>query len=112
MMRPHDVGCPKIVPDARCRANKTANVSSQEEKCMPALNAEPVLEQHPEPEPGRLYMKLTTVEVAKHLRVHPSMVCRMAKRGELPGFKIGSAWRFDRAQIEAWMRSRIYRPES
>jgi excisionase family DNA binding protein len=32
----------------------------------------------------------------------------MAKRGELPGFKIGSAWRFDRAQIEGWMKSHMH----
>ena len=62
---------------------------------MPVPNVEPVLEQNPDVEPARFGMKLTTVEVAKQLRVHPSMVCRMAKRGELPGFKIGSAWRFD-----------------
>jgi excisionase family DNA binding protein len=108
MMRPHDVGCPKTVPDVNCRANKTANASSQEEKCMAALNAEPVLEKNLDLEPGRFGAKLTTVEVAKHLKVHPSMVCKMAKRGELPGFKIGSAWRFDHGQIEEWMRSRMH----
>jgi hypothetical protein len=87
MMRPHDVGCPKTVPDAYCRENKIANVSGQEGKCMPATNVEPVLEENPELEPGLFDANLTTVEVAKHLRVHPSMVCRMAKRGELPGFR-------------------------
>jgi excisionase family DNA binding protein len=52
------------------------------------------------------------MEVAKHLRVHPSTVYKMAKRGELPGFKIGSDWRFDRAQIDEWIRSRIRRREA
>jgi len=35
----------------------------------------------------------------------------MAKRGELPGFKIGYTWRFDRAQIEEWLRSRMHGPQ-
>jgi hypothetical protein len=35
---------------------------------MPAPNVEPVLEENPELEPGLFDAKLTTVEVAKHLR--------------------------------------------
>jgi hypothetical protein len=54
---------------------------------MPAPDVEPVLEENPELEPGLFGAKLTTVEAAKHLRVHPSIVCRMAKRGELPGLR-------------------------
>jgi len=74
-------------------------------------SSEPVLDEPPALEPRLFGAKLTAMEVAQHLKVHPSMVCRMAKRGELPGFKVGSAWRFDRAQIEQWMRSRMHGPE-
>src|SRR5262245_41318540 len=106
--------CKKIRPDVRslrtvqddhCLAKKTANASSQQEKCMPVPNV--VLAENPDLELRLFGVKLTTAEVAKHLKVHPSMVCKMAKCGELPGFKIGSAWRFDRAKIEGWMRSRM-----
>jgi len=80
---------------------------------MPAPNAEPtVREENPDLEPGLFGAKLIAGEVAKHLKVHPSTVYKMAKRGELPGFKIGTDWRFDRAQIEDRIRSRMQRPES
>jgi excisionase family DNA binding protein len=78
---------------------------------MPSPNAELVLTETLDLEPRPLGAKLTAIEVAQHLKVHPSMVCRMAKRGELPGFKIGYTWRFDRAQIEEWLRSRMHGPQ-
>jgi excisionase family DNA binding protein len=51
------------------------------------------------------------VEVARLLKIHLTTVYRMAKRSELPGFKIASDWRFDPAQIEGWIRSRMKGPE-
>lgn len=54
---------------------------------------------------------LTTGEVAEFLRVNRSTVCRLAGRGELPAFRIGSDWRFSRERIEAWLRSRGRAPE-
>src|SRR5215472_12446836 len=105
------VGSLRTVPDAHCQASKTANASNEEERCMTPPNAEPVLDEALDLESRFFRAKLTALEVARHLKVHPSMVCRMAKRGELPGFKVGSAWRFDRAQVEAWMRSRMHEAE-
>jgi excisionase family DNA binding protein len=54
---------------------------------------------------------LTTGEVANFLRVNRSTICRLAGRGELPAFKIGSDWRFSRERIEAWLKSRNRTPE-
>ena len=48
---------------------------------------------------------LTTGEVANFLRVNRSTICRLAGRGELPAFRIGSDWRFSREGIEAWLKS-------
>jgi excisionase family DNA binding protein len=62
-------------------------------------------------ETGPSGAKLTAGEVAKLLKVHLTTVYKMAKRSELPGFKIASDWRFDPAQIQGWIRSRIQRPE-
>jgi len=42
---------------------------------------------------------LTTREVAAYLRVTETTVCTLAASGELPGFKIGKSWRFDRGEI-------------
>ena len=48
---------------------------------------------------------MTVGELAKYLRVHPSTIYRLLKRGELPGFRIGTDWRFDRERIERWLAS-------
>ena len=79
---------------------------------MPVPNPEALAAENRDLESGPFGATLVAMEVAKHLKVHPSTVYRMAKRGELPGFKIGSDWRFDRAQIDEWIRSRIRRREA
>jgi excisionase family DNA binding protein len=45
---------------------------------------------------------MTVKEVAAHFRVHPCTLYRLLKRQGLPYFKIGSDYRFNREQIEAW----------
>jgi excisionase family DNA binding protein len=42
---------------------------------------------------------LTAHEVAAYLRLTETTVCRLAASGDLPGFKIGKSWRFDRTEI-------------
>jgi excisionase family DNA binding protein len=42
---------------------------------------------------------LTAREVAAYLRLTETTVCKLAASGELPGFKIGKSWRFDRGEI-------------
>jgi len=44
---------------------------------------------------------LTTAEVAELLRVHPKHVYRLLKKG-LPARRVGSEWRFDRADVLVW----------
>jgi excisionase family DNA binding protein len=46
---------------------------------------------------------LTLQEVAKYLRVHPSTVYRLAKKGQIPAFKLGSDWRFNLESIDEWL---------
>jgi len=43
-------------------------------------------------------------EVAKLLKVHPRTVKRLASEGILPGFKVGSQWRFRREAINEYIR--------
>ena len=43
---------------------------------------------------------LTAAEVAKYLRVSPRHVNDCAREGSIPGFKLGSIWRFRRESIE------------
>ena len=46
---------------------------------------------------------MTVPEVAEYLRVHTSTIYRLIYRRQLPAFKIGSDYRFDRDAIENWM---------
>lgn len=48
---------------------------------------------------------LTTEEAADYLRVHLRTIHRLLARGELRGRKVGRAWRFHRADLEAYVRS-------
>jgi excisionase family DNA binding protein len=42
---------------------------------------------------------LTAGEVAAYLRLTVTTVCKLAASGDLPGFKIGKSWRFDRDEV-------------
>jgi excisionase family DNA binding protein len=46
---------------------------------------------------------LTISEVAEVLRMHSTTIYRMVNRGVLPGFKIGGAWRINRATLDLWL---------
>lgn len=45
---------------------------------------------------------LTLQQVANYLNVHRNTVYRLAQRGRIPAFKVGSDWRFNRESIDAW----------
>jgi excisionase family DNA binding protein len=53
---------------------------------------------------------LTAGEVANYLRVSLSTIYRLLKSGDLPAFKIGSDWRFNRVHVEEWLKSRTQAP--
>ncbi len=45
--------------------------------------------------------------LARYLHLAPQQVVRLADRGKIPGRKVGSEWRFARADIHHWLESRI-----
>ena len=45
----------------------------------------------------------TVSEVAGLLKVAEKTVYTMAKKRELPAFKVGGQWRFRRADLDAWI---------
>lgn len=52
-------------------------------------------------------MKVLTLEqAARLLRLHPSTVYRMVKRGEIPAVKIGRVWRFTMDALQDWLNGR------
>jgi len=50
---------------------------------------------------------LTIEEVAKYLRVSERTVYDWAQKGEIPSGKIGTVWRFKKAEIEQWVNDRL-----
>ena len=50
---------------------------------------------------------MTIKDVAEYLGIHPMTVYKLAQRGKLPAFKIGSDWRFHRKHIEAWIDKQV-----
>jgi len=55
--------------------------------------------------------KLMTVrELSTYLQVHSSTVYRLLKHHDIPGFRIGSDWRFNAEVIDRWCsdRSKLY----
>ncbi len=46
---------------------------------------------------------MTVRDVADYLNVDEKTVYRLAKRGDLPGFKVAGAWRFKRSDLNNWM---------
>jgi excisionase family DNA binding protein len=50
---------------------------------------------------------LTLSEVADYLKVAERTLYRLAASRQIPAFKVGGAWRFAKADIEAWIRSQV-----
>jgi len=48
---------------------------------------------------------LTLDELAAYLKMGRTKLYTLAQRGQIPGGKIGSQWRFDREEIDAWIKS-------
>jgi excisionase family DNA binding protein len=46
---------------------------------------------------------LTVKELAEFLKIAEKTAYRFASEGKVPGFKIGSAWRFRRSEITRWI---------
>jgi len=49
---------------------------------------------------------MTVMEVAEYLHVHPSTIYRLLRKQEIPAFRVGSDWRFNRESIDSWRTSK------
>ena len=47
---------------------------------------------------------LTISDVANLLKVTEKTLYGLAQKGDLPGFKVGGQWRFQRAAIDTWIQ--------
>jgi PTS system nitrogen regulatory IIA component len=50
---------------------------------------------------------MTLDEVADYLRVSERTVSEWAARGEIPGGKLGTSWRFKRSEVEQWVNRKL-----
>ena len=50
---------------------------------------------------------LTSKEASQVLKIHPKVLERMAKRGEVPALKVGKFWRYRATTLDAWIESRL-----
>ena len=50
---------------------------------------------------------LTVEEVSEYLNLHPQTVYVMARLGELPVLKLGRAVRFDKVELDLWIKRKI-----
>ena len=48
---------------------------------------------------------LTIDELAEYLKMGRTKLYRMAQEGNIPASKVGNQWRFDREEIDEWMKS-------
>lgn len=47
---------------------------------------------------------LTIQELAEYLKMGRTKLYRMAQEGNIPASKVGIQWRFDREEIDRWMK--------
>jgi excisionase family DNA binding protein len=53
---------------------------------------------------------LTVKEVAEYLKLSTDLIYKFAQNGTMPVSKIGNQWRFDREEIDTWVKAQ--RPRS
>jgi len=46
---------------------------------------------------------MTVNEVADYLKMKTVTIYKHAQQGKIPGFKVGSKWRFTRETIDKWI---------
>ena len=47
---------------------------------------------------------MTVRELADYLKIAEKTAYRFASEGKVPGFKVGSAWRFRKSDIDEWIK--------
>ena len=48
---------------------------------------------------------LTIDELAEYLKMGRTKLYRLAQEGKMPTSKVGGQWRFDREEIDRWMKT-------
>lgn len=51
---------------------------------------------------------LTVRQLAQYLQVSESKVYAMARGNQLPSSRVGSQWRFDKAEVDRWLKEHTW----
>jgi excisionase family DNA binding protein len=51
-------------------------------------------------------------ELADYLRIQKQTIYNWLNQGKISGIKVGGVWRFDRKDIDDWLKSRRRMPKS
>lgn len=49
---------------------------------------------------------MTLSQLAEYLQLGKSTVYKMVQKGEIPGIKIANQWRFDKKEIDEWIKKK------
>ena len=79
--------------------------SSEMQRRQPLQSS--LAEHQPGPSPAAIEALLTSKEASQILKIHPKVLERMAKRGEVPALKVGKFWRYRATTLDAWINSRL-----
>ena len=76
-------------------------------RSQPTVRKTPESQAHLPGESPGMEALLTSREAARVLKIHPKVVERMAKRGEVPALKVGKFWRYRVTALDEWINSRL-----
>ena len=48
---------------------------------------------------------MTVQDVADYLKLGKTKIYQYVQKGRIPGYKVGGQWRFNRIEIDDWIRS-------
>jgi excisionase family DNA binding protein len=46
-------------------------------------------------------------EAARFLNINPKTLQKMARNGDVPGYRIGKLWKFRISDLDGWLRSKV-----
>lgn len=55
---------------------------------------------------------MTIKELSEYLKIAEKTAYRFAAEGKVPGFKVGSAWRFKKQEVDRWIEKQSQTPKS
>src|SRR5262250_593424 len=98
-----EVSMARLVALEKEQGETEAGKSTLESPSLPASRGD----HHLSHMPHGIEALLTSKEASQILKIHPKVLERMAKRGEVPALKVGKFWRYRTTTLDAWINSRL-----